>query len=119
MKQPQAHFASGAFAMPGWLRVAGAAWLVLALAFPTLPAALQASLWSSTEENSSEREEDPLPEVRDLVLEALSRLPHSSRPVIRNRPDHLDLRPLNKAVERPAAASELSRRNGVGSVLRC
>ena len=105
--------------MPSWLRVAGAAWLVLALAFPTLPTALQASsFWPTCEENSSEREEDPLPEVQDLLLGAMFRSQHTSRSAVVTRPNHLSLRPLDRAVERPAAC-EFARRNGVGSVLRC
>ena len=118
MKQPQAHFASGAFAMPGWLRVAGAAWLVLTLAVPTLPAVLQASNWRSTEESSSEREEDPLPEVQDLLPGVAHRSQHASRSVVLSRLKDLNLRPLDRAVE-GSAASEFARRNGVGSVLRC
>jgi hypothetical protein len=104
--------------MPGWLGAMGAVWLVLALTFPTLPGALQASIWRSAEDSQPEREEDPLPEVQDIPHEAPRRSLRIWESAARRRPADLIVRSLNRAAERPAA-SALARQNGVGKVLRC
>lgn len=106
------------FALPLGLRAAGVVWLLLALTFPTLPTALQASLWSSTEETQSEREEDSLLEVQDFLAEAPQRSQRHYRSATLVPPTHISLRPLHRAVEMPGA-NEFARRNGMGSVLRC
>jgi hypothetical protein len=106
------------FALPDGLRAAGVVWLLLALTFPTLPTALQASLWSSTEESQSEREEDSLLEVQDILVEAPQRSQRHSGSATLIPPAHNRLRRLHRAVESPEA-SEFARRNGMGSVLRC
>ena len=106
------------FALPCAVRAAGVVWLLLALTFPTLPTALQVSFWSSTEETESEREEDSLLEVQDLLVEAPQRSQRQFGSATLVPPTHISLRPRQMAVEL-AAASAFARRNGVGSVLRC
>lgn len=104
--------------MPDGLRAAAVVWLALALTFPTLPTALQASFSPGSEETQSEREEDSLPEVQDILLEAPLRSQRHCRSTRLVQPTHIRLWPLHRRLERPAE-SEFARRNGVGCVLRC